>query len=623
MKVSLRKCVKTGLLAVLWTFSAHAQNFPEPIQNLQRTHPRLLLLKGEEKGIQQKIENHPEWKGVHKAILDECDRMLALPPVERIQIGRRLLDKSRECLRRVFQLSYAYRLTGEEKYFKRAEKELLAVSAFSDWNPSHFLDVAEMTMAAAIGYDWLYDQLSESSRSVIREAIIQKGLEPSLNQKNSSFSRAVNNWNQVCNAGMTFGALAVAEHQPALASQIVDRAIKTLPISMKPSFSPDGAYPEGFAYWDYGTSFNVLLLNAVQKALGNDFGLSESPGFLASATYMTHMVGPTGVAYNWGDSGSKNHLTPALFWFASQSKDASVLWNQHEMLTEAPKNYVNNRLLPAVMLWSDADQVGKKVEPNKLMWSGGGPSPVALMRSSWTDDQAWYLGFKLGSPSVSHAHMDIGSFVVDAQGERWAMDFGSEQYHGLESKGVDLWNKSQEGQRWEVFRLNNRAHNTLTFDGVLQRVAGKAQIDRKGESPENMFAISDLSEIYQNKVKSVRRGVALVNKNAVIIRDEIGGGDKATSVRWNMLTGAQVKILDNQTAVLTKNGKKMRLHVRSKVPVKLQIWSTKPDHDYDSENPNTQFVGFETSVPARASLEVTVELSQNSEPLPAKALKDW
>jgi hypothetical protein len=37
---------------------------------------------------------------------------------------------------------------------------MLAAAAFSDWNPSHFLDVAEMTAALAIGYDWLYEEVS-------------------------------------------------------------------------------------------------------------------------------------------------------------------------------------------------------------------------------------------------------------------------------------------------------------------------------------------------------------------------------------------------------------------------------------------------------------------------------
>ena len=33
---------------------------------------------------------------------------------------------------------------------------MLEVSSFTDWYPKHFLDVAEMTTALALSYDWLY-----------------------------------------------------------------------------------------------------------------------------------------------------------------------------------------------------------------------------------------------------------------------------------------------------------------------------------------------------------------------------------------------------------------------------------------------------------------------------------
>lgn len=137
-------------------------------------HPRILLMKGEEGTIKKTIGGDDTWNKMHQAIITECDRLIDLAPIERIQIGRRLLDKSRECIRRVFFLSYTFRMTGDKKYLQRAEKELLAVAAFSDWNPTHFLDVAEMTMGVSIGYDWLYHELPETSRAAIKQAILKK-----------------------------------------------------------------------------------------------------------------------------------------------------------------------------------------------------------------------------------------------------------------------------------------------------------------------------------------------------------------------------------------------------------------------------------------------------------------
>ena len=198
--------------------------------------------------------------------------------MERVLIGRRLLDKSREALKRIFYLSYAWRMTSDVKYLERAEEEMLAVSSFTDWNPSHFLDVAEMTMAVSIGYDWLYDGLSEKSRKLLRMLYIEKGLKPSLDSANNSWVKATHNWNQVCNAGMTFGALAVYEDDTELATKIIDRAVTSIKLPME-DYLPDGAYPEGYGYWGYGTSFNVMFISAMEKAFGKEYGLAINPGF--------------------------------------------------------------------------------------------------------------------------------------------------------------------------------------------------------------------------------------------------------------------------------------------------------------------------------------------------------
>lgn len=593
------------------------------LQTLQKDHPRLLLLKGEEKALLAQIGKYPQWQTMQKLITGECDQLLNAAPVERIKIGKRLLDKSRECLRRVFLLSYAYRTTGDSKYLARAEKELLAVAAFEDWNPTHFLDVAEMTMAVAIGYDWLYDQLSGPTRTRLRDAILTKGINPSLDKTYNWFLTAEHNWNQVCNAGITFGALAIAEHEPALAGQIVSRAVGSVPKAMLHSYKPDGAYPEGFSYWGYGTSFNVLLISALQKALGTDFGLSGSEGFLKTGAFMQHLVGPTGLAHNWGDSGLKEGLTPALFWFAQRTQDPSLLWGQKALLVSPGPAEVKNRILPALLIWGTQTELSSVHAPSQRFWAGQGPSPVALLRSSWENPDAVFLGVKAGSPAVNHAHMDVGSFVVDALGERWAMDFGMQDYNSLESKGVDLWNRAQNSQRWEVFRLNNFAHNVLSFDGELTNAKGYARIDGTTSEGPNMMVTTNLSEMYQEQAKAVNRGLGIIDQRYVVIRDEVESGPKETVMRWNMLTPAQVRIIDGKTVELSQNGKKMLLIFDTQIPITIKTWPTDPQHDYDAPNPGTTFVGFEATLPAGSHHSFTAYLAPTRDVRPVKPLREW
>jgi hypothetical protein len=127
---------------------------------------------------------------------------------------------------------------------QRAEQEMLKAASFSDWNPSHFLDVGEMTMGLAIGYDWLYNQLSSQSKNTIEQAIIEKGLLPSFDERYNWFVNVNHNWNQVCHAGMTYGALAIWEKDRSLSAKVINRAIEKIANPME-HYGPDGTYPEG------------------------------------------------------------------------------------------------------------------------------------------------------------------------------------------------------------------------------------------------------------------------------------------------------------------------------------------------------------------------------------------
>lgn len=151
------------------------------------------------------------------------------------------------------------------------------------------------------------------------------------------------------------------------------------------------------------------------------------------------MTDPTGNAFNYSDSGPGGGLQPTMFWFAAKLNDPSLLWVERERLRQTdPQKHVNNRLLPALLIWSAGIPMDAIREPKSLLWTGQGKNPVALLRSSWSDLAGIFVGLKAGTPSASHGHMDVGSFVLEAHGIRWAMDFGMQDYNSLESKGVKL-----------------------------------------------------------------------------------------------------------------------------------------------------------------------------------------
>ncbi len=560
-------------------------------------HPRILLFEGEEKAILEQVEISETWGKMHQAILDESENILQQEPLERIQIGRRLLSTSREYLRRVFYLSYAFRMTGDERFLVHAESHLLKAAGFRDWNPTHFLDVAEMTMALAIGYDWLFDELPDASKKVIKEAIVVKGIVPSYNEDYNWFLGAEHNWNQVCNAGMTFGALAIQDDYPDLADSVINRAFETIPKAMH-DYRPDGAYPEGYGYWGYGTSFNVIFLSAVEKALGTDMGLAASPGFLKTASFLQHMLAPSNICYNWGDCGASGSLKSAMFWFAERNNDPSLLWSENKFLEADDYSiFTRDQFLPALMIWGKDIPMEQIEPPISKVWMGQGKNPVCLMRTSWTDPDAIYLGFKAGSPSVNHGHMDIGSFVMEADGIRWVSDFGAQSYESLESKGMSIFGRSQDAQRWTIFRLNNYAHSTLTINDELQKVEGYAKINKYSENDDFMFAVSDISTLYNGQLKKAVRGAGIKDGKYIVVHDEVETLDNPARVRWNLVTPAEVE-LGKKGAILTRDGETLFLKIQGPDNIKMKTWSTAPTNNYDAENPGTIMVGFECKLPA-------------------------
>jgi hypothetical protein len=52
--------------------------------------------------------------------------------------------------------------------------------------------------------------------------------------------------------------------------------------------------------------------------------------------------------------------------------------------------------------------------------------PVAAHRSAFNDPLALYAAITGGSPSLNHAHMDAGSFMIQSDGIVWALDPGME-----------------------------------------------------------------------------------------------------------------------------------------------------------------------------------------------------
>ncbi|MFV1965724.1 MAG: heparinase II/III family protein [Pirellulaceae bacterium] len=575
-------------------------------------HPRLLASKEQLAALRESVASEPLSKLLAEVVVQQATYMRDLDPITRKLQGRRLLGQSRTCVYRVSVLAMAYHLTGDKKHVDRCKQEMLAAARFRDWNPSHFLDVAEMTFAMAIGYDWLFDELDEQSREEIRTAIIQKGVILPFETRHRGWVRSRNNWGQVCHGGLTAGALAVMEHEPDLAARTVHNALHNVTHSMA-AYAPKGCYPEGPGYWSYGTSYNVLLIGVLESVLGTDFGLTKAPGFSETGQYPSLACGPSGRFFNYADGGAERSPLPVLFWFATRFDRPDWLRGEADRLRSLLKranrrsaSSSGGRLLPFALLWIEARPEATEIRM-PLHWHSEGETPITLHRSSWTDSQATFIGFKAGSPSANHGQMDIGSFVLDSDGQRWAMDLGAEGYYGIESRGMNLWDRRQDSDRWTIFRQSNHGHNTLVIDGQLQRANGRGRIVEFSDDPHYPYSVMDMTSVYDGQAESVLRGVALLPSREVLIHDGLTGLKRGARVRWGMITPAAAKTLQSSTMELRQNNATLTLRILSPPGARWQIIDTAtPRNEWDSPNRGTRMVAFESEASEPGPLKLTV-----------------
>lgn len=569
----------------------------------QKAHPRLIIKDGDIATVRTLVSQDSIALRLHDYIANRTVWIMRQPVSERIKTGQRLLTISRNVLERVTMLSYMYLYTGEVQYAERAEQEMLAAANFSDWNPSHFLDVGEMTAALALGYDWLYDILPESSRATIAKAIAEKGLK-AAEIKNHWFYKSVNNWNSVCNAGLTMGAIAVADIYPELSKKHIAKSTKSNHLAM-PSYGPAGVYPEGYGYWDYGTWFQVLMIESLRSSGLDTEGLERYPGFIESARFMDYMQSFGNRVYNFSDDGVAYDMSnPLLYWFASESGDMSLLWNERRITASVKHLRLGSRrLLPLAMIFMSRCDLAKVAPSENRCWVGNGAQPIFICR-----DKDFYLGAKGGSPNLPHAHMDGGSFVYEWGGKRWAVELGSQGYHSLEKVGVDLWNMRQESQRWDVFRLSLDSHNTLMVNGKRLNVKGDGKMVENFTDPNRSGVTFDLSSLYFDLEKAMRT-IEVDAEGRLVVTDNMQACAEPCRVRWTMCTPAKPRVVSRTEIELEQGDKRMLLRVISPTKdVEPFVLPNTPRHSFDTDNKGSLRVGFYTQIPGNKSKTLKIEL---------------
>ncbi|MCQ2168858.1 MAG: heparinase II/III family protein [Bacteroidales bacterium] len=604
-------------------------------------HPRLILDDAGFADLKAKISStgteYEVLKKLHGEVLKHAGQYLSKDvPIKHQLDGKRMLSQSRNALMQIFSYTYVYKTTGDVKYAQKVKDILLNVCSFSDWNPSHFLDTGEMALAVAIGYDWTYDYLGDEDKALILNALKTLALEPS---QGHGFRHNEGNWNSVCYCGMLAAALVLYEHEKPLCTQLIEDLLVDNAKAVKGIYSPDGNYGEGYDYWGYGTSFQVLIFTMLQNIFGTTCGLDETAGLDKTAQFMLYMSSATKHTFTYADGGKwAEEPQVAIWWFAHRYGDKSVLCNELRFLKDGRYSRGVDRLFPLVpCIVKDIDLGNaKSIKPEKNIWSSTNGVPVVMVHTGWDFNRNdVYLGIKGGGAAdCGHAHMDAGSFVFESNGYRWSDDYVRPDYGMVEREmkkvNGDLWTNDQKSMRWDVFKINNLSHSTISVmktDGSVDKThpsdhvaEGRAEILEVYDNDKRFGAKLDMTGPLADGVEKAERTIVLEGGKKLVVTDVITAkAGMSSSLQWRMNTPSRPFLckngiflqFDGTYMLLSVKSEKTHIIPRLKIfsPVRPESWTPRT-WDKDMKN---SIIGFEVTVPAGEVCTFTTTLVKAQE----------
>ncbi len=519
-----------------------------------RKHPRLLFTTEEQVRLTELAKTNEQVASLIEKLEISANEDLKLADIEYNADTRdRMLNTSREYIRRFINLSMAHRLISKSAYIDKINESLLHVCSFNSWHPEHFLDNAEMATAVAIAYDWCYKDLPRSTRKIVEKSLKTKTIDLSLAEyetgdEQESWLKRNTNWNVVCNTGTLMGIMAIQDKYPDIAEQVIANAVKYIPNCMQ-HFAPDGACYEGPGYWDYTVSYLMMMMKVLDDNKGCTLGVEELEGVSKTAQFYINTTSPnTGLIYNYADNSCHpSTLTPCFFYFGRKFNNPEVSSFYRNLIEDVtPKRAASYRFFYLALPWWD-DSDDADIPFNKFSTYQGINDILVLKGNPAKCENPIFIAAKGGDPDEAHQQLDCGSFVLDKYDVRWFKDFGTNNY-----SLPHYFSYSATAPRWNYFRNVNHSHNTITIDEKNHYPQGRADIIAV-DNDKNSATIdmTSLYQLYKGEDKPTEllatdatRKFTLVDDETIEIVDMIAP-QGSHSISWVGVTDAKISINDN------------------------------------------------------------------------------
>jgi hypothetical protein len=587
------------LFALLLPSLALADTTPADIRTALRTdlvHPYLYFTETEKPAILARIKAEPARRAQMDRLLAEANRLLFTPVTEpkpenrdsRFDLASDFLSVTGGYRSAALTLAFAYQMTGEERYAKKAfefARELCELRTWvmracqfpkayprvSPWNvPDEKLvftfDIIAADYAMDLGavYDWLYPALTREERDWIRAGLLEKAIVQVRGNYDYHWWAAAYkcNWCAWCNGGLGIAALALIAEEPRLTDVIAEsynRITKTLD-----QIGPEGGWEEGGGYWAQTLKMALQFGDPLKRLTNGKYDLFKHPKIAKNpvnfALYLSYP--PEYKEVNFADAGSYTIGSARLYnkialetgnpeaawlrdtWYGDESTDLfDLIWPRHKVKPELPAQA-------------------------SLHFTAEG---WTVMRSDFTDPEKVMVACKAGrNCDPHHGHLDVGQFCVFWRGRAFIADMGTATYD----------EKYFDAEKYDTPQASSIGHNLIFVNGERQ-ITGKrkdqpmdmsigGKILEFHTSPARDYTLMDPTNAYPGKeLKLWRRHLILDKPATAVVLDEVVCAPGA-EIEARFHSDAEQRVRNGYTLLDAKEGK-MAL-----IPVIEETWSFRP-----------------------------------------------
>ena len=515
-------------------------------QSADRNHPRLWLTSKRLAQFRKDVAADPEhctWSTFfEKSVQPWLDQEIMPEPAgypnhERTApIWRQTYIDCQELLYAIRHLAIGGQVTQDDNMLARAKAWLLSAAA---WNPAgttsrSYTDewAFRVNVALAWGYDWLYDQLNEDERAIVRQALLARTRETAdhiIKHANIHLFPFDSHAVRAVSAVLIPASIALLDDAPE-AEDWLNYSIEFLFTVYSPWGDKDGGWAEGPHYWMTGMAYLIDAANLLKGYTG--INLYDRPFFQRTGDFPLYTKAPDTRRATFGDDSTMGDLPAVkigynLRQYAGVTGNGAYQWYYDEIKRTNPgteKAFYNwgwwdfnfdelayRTDFPIIEAVPPADD-------DQFRWFKGIGWVAIQHRMQDPDNHIQFVMKSSPYGSISHSHGDQNAFCLAGFGEDLAIQSG--YYVAFNSSMHQNWRRQTRSKN--AILINGKGQYAGKDKSLAMQSTGRITIAE--DRGDHIYMQGDATAAYQTlspEITSVLRDVYFVNNTYFVIVDSI------------------------------------------------------------------------------------------------------